>query len=224
MSDFAFADIIVLGMIAVFIALRLRNTLGKQIGFDPREQRDTRDALRRSMQAEAAKTAEGLLAGETPATDAGIEAMPEGVLRTALEALRSQEPSFSTTNFLDGAKGAFEWIFNAFHKGDRAVLKPLLGADVFAEFDAAISAREIANHQSKATLVAITEATITDAQIEKRTARITVRFVSEQVVMTVDADGTTLEGDASHVVTVDDEWTFTREIGARTPNWTVSDT
>ncbi len=226
MTDFPYADLVLLALAAVFVLLRLRNNLGKQIGFDPRDKPESRNALRSSLTAEAAARA-GELDSASPsraAADPLLDAMPPGATRTSFEAMRQMEPSLTVKSFLEGAKGAFEWVFNAFHKGDRATLKSLLAPEVFAEFEAALKAREDAHLSSQGTLVAITDATIEEAVLEKRTARITVRFHSEQIQVSKDAQGAVIEGSPSAIHHVEDEWVFERELGARSPNWIVSAT
>ena len=224
MNDFAYADLIILVLIAGFVLLRLRNTLGKQVGFDPREQRESRDALRRSLNAELADRVRDATNAELPTEDPGLAAIDSTPTRTSLEAIAALEPSFTVASFLDGAKGAYEWVFNAFHKGDRATLKSLVAPEIYTEFETAIVAREAANYTSRGTLVAINEATITDAALHQRTARITVKFVSEQIQASKDKDGNVVEGDVSTIHHVEDEWVFERELGSRSPNWTVSAT
>lgn len=231
MNDFPYADIVVLGLIAVFVMLRLRNNLGKQIGFDPRDQPESRDSLRRSLNADATARAEGLdpaaIAAGAPfrtSKDELLEAMEEGSVKTNLESIRAMEPSLTVKSFLDGAKGAFEWVFNAFHKGDRATLKSLLSPEVYKEFETALKAREDEKLTSQGTLVAITEAYITEAVLDKRIARISVHFLSEQIQMSKDTGGNVVEGSPGTIHHVEDEWTFERELGSRSPNWTVSAT
>lgn len=231
MNDFPYADIIVLGLIAVFVILRLRNNLGKQIGFDPRDQPESRDSLRRSLNADATARAEGLdpaaltaLPNPRSSQDELLEAMEESAVKTSLQAMRELEPSLTVKSFVEGAKGAFEWVFNAFHKGDRATLKSLLSPEVYKEFETALKAREDEKLSSQGTLVAISEAIILEAVLDKRIARITVHFLSEQIQMSKDAAGNVVEGSPGTIHHVEDEWTFERELGSRSPNWTVSAT
>ena len=54
-----------------------------------------------------------------------------------------------------------------------------------------------------------------------RLASVTVKFVSEQVNVTTDAGGKTVDGDASQVTTVTDIWTFSRNTRTRDPNWSL---
>ncbi len=50
-------------------------------------------------------------------------------------------------------------------------------------------------------------------------ARVTARFVTEQVNALKDAEGAIVEGDPANVVKVSDIWTFCRNTKSRNPNW-----
>jgi predicted lipid-binding transport protein (Tim44 family) len=74
------------------------------------------------------------------------------------------------------------------------------------------------------TLIGIRTAEIIDARMQGRDAFVTVKFVSEQVNATRDADGAVVEGDPNKVETITDLWTFTRNTRARDPNWFLAET
>ena len=46
-----------------------------------------------------------------------------------------------------------------------------------------------------------------------------VRFQSEQVNIVRDSTGVVIDGDADHVTTVTDIWTFARDTTSGDPNW-----
>ena len=60
---------------------------------------------------------------------------------------------------------------------------------------------------------------IIEAEIKDRQAFVTVKFVSELISVTRDADGEVVEGDPKKVREVTDIWTFAREVASRNPNW-----
>jgi predicted lipid-binding transport protein (Tim44 family) len=107
----------------------------------------------------------------------------------------------------------------AFAHGDRATLKNLLEKDVFDGFVSAISARESAGQKVDFTFVGLPRIEISEAEIDKRQAQVTVRFTAEIVSATRDKDGTIVEGNADQVQTIADEWTFARNPRSRDPNW-----
>jgi predicted lipid-binding transport protein (Tim44 family) len=67
--------------------------------------------------------------------------------------------------------------------------------------------------------VAIDKAEIADAEVQGRTAFVTVRFVSQQVNVTRDSEDRIVDGDPNEVETIRDLWTFARNVRSRDPNW-----
>lgn len=57
-----------------------------------------------------------------------------------------------------------------------------------------------------------------------RSARITVRFKSEQINLLRDAERKVLEGDPRTAEEVIDIWTFERDTTSDDPNWTLVET
>ncbi|HXQ47273.1 MAG TPA: Tim44/TimA family putative adaptor protein, partial [Caulobacteraceae bacterium] len=141
-------------------------------------------------------------------------------LAAGLARLKATDRSFDERTFLKGARGAFEIIVNAFAAGDTAALKPLLSGEVYSSFATAIQQRVTAKETHETNLMTIKECDLVEAGIEAGNhAVVTVKFVSDQVNVTRAADGTAIDGDADRVVEKTDFWTFSRDIGARDPNW-----
>ena len=121
--------------------------------------------------------------------------------------------------FLEGAKSAYEAIMIAFAKGDRKTLRALLSKEVGEAFERAIAERERNRQTLETTFVSIDKAEIVAVEVRNRVAQITVRFISNLITATRDANGTVIDGSAETVVEVPDIWTFARTLGARDPNW-----
>jgi len=85
----------------------------------------------------------------------------------------------------------------------------------------AIKSRADNNETLETTLVGISEAEIIKAELQDKTAFITVKFVSEQINVTCNAEGEVIDGDPGEVTTVMDIWTFARNTRSRDPNWTL---
>ena len=146
-------------------------------------------------------------------------AEPGTPLAAGLEAIAQEDRSFDVGHFLDGAKMAYEMIVTAFADGDRKTLRSLLSKEVFANFDAAITERQQRNETVESSFVGIEKASVVDADVKGRRATVTVRFASELISATRDADGEVIEGDPKRVRDVVDIWTFARDLGSRDPNW-----
>ena len=74
-------------------------------------------------------------------------------------------------------------------------------------------------HKVDFTFVGLPKIEITDAELDKRDARVTIKFNAEVVQATRDKDGALIEGNADQVQTIADEWTFARPPKSRDPNW-----
>lgn len=209
--------IILFAMVAVFLALRLYAVLGKRTGHEqplPKPAEDQREA-RPVPRAVDLATPEGR---ET--THRAIEPNAEAGIRAIIAA----DPSFDVTQFLDGARSAYRMILESFWKGDRDTLSWLVVEDVRDAFAAAIAEREAAGHVLDNRLVEIEQAVISDATLEGRTARITVRFDADIAAVTRDAEGHVVAGSMTDAVETHDVWTFTRELRSRDPNWKLAET
>ncbi|MCL6607689.1 MAG: Tim44/TimA family putative adaptor protein [Geminicoccaceae bacterium] len=224
MSDgYALLDILFFAVVAVFIAARLRSVLGRRTGHErprpPRIQPQPAPAT-----GETAENVVPLPDRRRGAEEPAIAAEAGPALKDGLTRIRLADPSFDLDSFLEGAKVAFAMIVEAFAKGDKATLEPLLAPPVFASFAAAIDERQRLGRTLETELVALRGAEVAGAVLEGRLARVTVRFTSEQINCTRDASGAVVEGDPSAVETVVDLWTFQRDVTSRDPNWALVET
>jgi predicted lipid-binding transport protein (Tim44 family) len=232
MSDgFAYLDILFFAMVAAFIAFRLRSVLGRKTGHErPRvDPISRRTAARTGERAGAPDNVVPLPERErTPMPTGAEEPAPAeargGAVRPEIAAIRRADPGFEPQHFLQGAKAAFGMIVEAFAKGDRAALRPLLADEVFAQFAGAIDARERAGQMLSTELVAVRDAEIAQAALAGTRARVTVRFTSEQINVTRDAAGNIVEGDPRQIDTIVDVWIFERDVRSSDPNWQLVET
>jgi predicted lipid-binding transport protein (Tim44 family) len=218
-DSFQFFDIIFFAMVAAFLVLRLRSVLGKRTGNEnPERWRSTptpprnAEPLPRPDNVTPLPPRNGAPVDVTPPT-------PATPLDAGITQIKLADPSFEPREFASGAKQAFEMIIAAFAQGDSAALRPLLSDEVYDNFVADIRRRQQAKQTLETTLVGIKSAEIIEAKMDGRTALVTIKFVSEQINVTRDAAGQTVDGDPSHVTTVVDVWTFSRNTRSRDPNW-----
>ena len=222
-EGFQFIDIIFFAVIAGFILLRLRGVLGRRTGHQqpPSQQRtnnESNDNVVHLPDREAAEDISDQVAteDEQPADDLDDE---NQLLATGLAQIKAADSGFTHQGFLEGAVGAFEIIIEAFAQGDADRLGELLDDDVYRPFSRVIEERQEAGHSHQTTLISIDEYTVIEAGMNGRMAFVTVRFVTQQINVTYDAEGAAVGGDASQVVTVTDLWTFERDTSSRSPNW-----
>jgi predicted lipid-binding transport protein (Tim44 family) len=206
-------DLILFGMIAAFLVLRLRSILGRRTGFERPAQPYQPPA--------GANTAGPVIDGhaEAPAA-ATTRTVPEPAspIGQALARMHAIDGSFDPTAFLDGAEKAFRMIVAAFASGDRTTLRSLLSDDTYRGFEQAITGREAASQTQVSTIHSIHSAMIEDAELRGSVASITVRFVSDQTSLTKDKDGAPVAG-TDAVTEITDVWTFERDLSTRDPAW-----
>ena len=216
-SGIPYGDIIVIGAIAAFILLRYRAMLGEKSGRDvtdiprPRPVADLEPVIQ-LPEREAARKKSVLAPAET------------GPFADQLSAMRAIDPEFSQTDFLTGAKAAFEMVIDAYNSADHDTLKMLLSDRIYKEFKQSLDENARDGRTVHSTLVAIVKAEITDAKLRGNKATITVDFLSEQIPLVRNVEGEIIEGNASAQEAVEDEWIFERDLKNSDPAWKVIET
>lgn len=209
-------DLILFGMIAAFLVLRLRSILGRRTGFERPPQ---------PYQPPAATPASGPVidARAEPAPPSTRRQVPEpaSALGQTLARMRAVDPNFDPAGFLDGAEKAFRMIVAGFAAADRAALRGLLSPDTYAAFDGAITAREQAGQTQTSEIRGIETSAIEAAELRGAVASVTVRFVSDQISLTSDKDGRPVAG-TDAVTEITDIWTFERDLASRDPTWRLT--
>lgn len=221
-GGFQFLDILLLGAIAGFIALRLRAVLGQRTGHEQRRRRppfagpeSEADKAGAERPRDAAdRDADNVVS--LPRREAPEQPVDEKAAR-----IRAVDPSFDAAEFLGGAKAAYEMVVTAFAAGDKENLRPLLSREVFADFAAAIDERIKRGETVETTFVGLRGAEIVETQVNNSIAEVTIRFESELISVTKDAQGHVIAGHANSVEQVTDIWTFARDTRSRDPNWTL---
>ncbi len=220
----AFFDIIFFALVAGFLILRLRSVLGRRTGNETRERWTARLPTRGPTAPGTAERPPADKVAVLPTRPAAPGAAAASPLDAALAQIRQADPNFEPSRFLEGARAAFDMIVSAYAHGDTATLRPLLSNDVFDNFAAAIKGRQDAKQTLETTLIGLKSTDILEARMEARTAFVTVKFVSEQVNVTRNANGEIVDGEPNHVATVTDVWTFARNTRASDPNWALVQT
>jgi predicted lipid-binding transport protein (Tim44 family) len=141
-----------------------------------------------------------------------------------VRAILAADPSFDVARFLDGAKSAYQLILDAFWKGDLDTLKPHVDAHVYDTFAAAVEQRKKEGLSLDNRLVTIEQVVISEANLERTLAVITVRFEADIAAVTRNAEGQVVAGSLSDAVQTRDLWTFRRDLASRDPNWLLIET
>lgn len=205
-------DLILFGMIAAFLVLRLRSILGKRQGFEHPPEAAQRPDLR--------VVEDGPATAYAPPPPPPSRSLPDPAspLGRTLVAMQSIDSNFTPARFLDGAEGAFRLIVAAFAAGDRAALRPLLSDDTYTAFDGAITGRQTAGETQRTEIHDVHGASIEGAELRGGNASVTVQFMSDQVNLTLGPDGKEVAG-TDAVTEIRDIWTFERDLGSPDPTW-----
>ncbi|WP_425040064.1 Tim44/TimA family putative adaptor protein [Primorskyibacter sp. S187A] len=206
-------QLLVLAGIAVFLILRLKSVLGTREGFEkppmPRGVED--DRPRRDF--------EVIDGGPDHDIEDHVDAGSSEA--AALADMKRVEPSFSLSEFMQGARGAYEMILMGFERGDLADIKPFLSEEVYETFAEVVEAREAQGLTIEAEFIGVRELSVYDATFDADAnyGEITMKFIGELTVAVRDSAGEIIEGSTTSIKKQKDIWTFGRNMGSDDPNW-----
>ena len=230
-------DIILIGLVAVFLILRLRSVLGKRTG---NERPPARDPFTPPTPPTPSPRVGDAQSGSQSGNDnvvplptanapprpslgthgpGGIRATVMPAATAGVAAIRTADPSFEPLGFTAGARAAFTTIVEAFAKGDTASLRPLLDPPTFASFEGAIRGRLERKEKAESTMIGFEASDVAAADLQGSVAQVTVRFVSEQINVLRNVEGQIIDGNPNEVQKVIDLWTFRRDTKSPDPNW-----
>ena len=194
-NSFGYIDIILLGMIAGFIILRLRSILGRKTGHESKVYPNFAEK------------------------EFSIPKQETQPLKKNLEVLEGKEKK----EFLRGAEIAYESILTSFAAGDLIKLKSLLANNMFSNFSEAIKVRNKENIKSDFTFIGVKDSSVEKYEKIKDNLFATVKFVAEVISVKKDKDNKIIEGNPDKIKFVTDSWKFTKNIKSNSPNWYLSE-
>lgn len=214
----AIIQLLVLAGIAIFLILRLRSVLGTRDGFEkPRTPLPGADDTGRRGRPEFDVIEGGPDRDITDHVEDGSSAAK------ALAAMKMAEPGFNVTEFLEGARGAYEMILMGFEHDELDDVRGFLSAEVADTFDQVIEQRKADGLTIEASFVGVREVALADASFDRDTNEgdVTVRFVGELTSVVRNAEGDIIEGNPNEIKRQKDVWTFSRVMGSNDPNWVL---
>ncbi|MEO6248957.1 MAG: Tim44/TimA family putative adaptor protein [Sphingomicrobium sp.] len=209
--------IVILALVALFIGLRLYAVLGERTGHEQPILKPADPDARIEQRAAEAPAQPG--ASLDPAGMAYLPTAGPGV-----RALLAADNSFDVARFLEGAKAAYRLVLENFWKGDLDAFRAHVDDHVFDTFATAVEERKAGGLTLDNRLVAIEQAVIAEAQVNRAVAELTVRFEADIAAVTRDAEGAVVAGSMSDAVQTRDRWTFRRDLSSRDPNWLLIET
>ena len=194
-NSFGYLDIILLGMIAGFIILRLRSILGRKTGHESKVYPNFAEKR-----------------FNVPKT----EVKPAEQNHEVLEGKDKKE-------FLKGAEIAYETILTAFANGEVKKFKGLLTPTMNRNFSDAIESRNSEKIKSEFTFIGIKESSLEKYEKIRDDLYATVKFVAEVISFKKDKDNKIIEGNPDKIKYVSDVWKFKKNIKINSPNWYLAE-
>ena len=213
-SSFPLFEIILYAMIAGFMILKLRSVLGRRTG----NEKQRPDPFSAPPPANESEQDNVVSLPDRSAKDT-VDIDERDPLTASLMRIKLADDSFDDKEFVVGARGAFEMIVQSYAAGDVDTLKSLISGPLYGGFVQAIEEREQANETQETTIVSFRSTEITGAELDGHEARVTVEFVTEQVKVTRNSDGSVVDGDPDKIEVLTDIWTFERDVRSSDPNW-----
>ncbi|MEM6938666.1 MAG: Tim44/TimA family putative adaptor protein [Pseudomonadota bacterium] len=212
-------QLLVLAGIAVFLILRLRNVLGTREGFEKPPVTGPTPASR--SKGPAFEVIEG-----GPDLDITDHVAADSDAGKALAEMKRIEPSFGVSDFLGGARSAYEMILMGYERGELSEIQAFLSEEIYESFVDGVAAREDQGLTIESDFIGVRETDLVDATLDAETkeAALTLRFVGELTSAVRNSEGEIVEGSLTEVKRQKDTWVFARIMGSDDPNWQLVST
>ncbi|AEI96055.1 MULTISPECIES: Tim44/TimA family putative adaptor protein [Roseobacter] len=218
MNSSPLIQLLVLAGIAVFLIFRLKNVLGTRDGFEP--------GPSQTPMSDSAPMRDFEVIEGGPDLDITDHVEENSDAAEALANMKRLEPGFNVTEFLGGARGAYEMIVMGYENGELADIQPFLAEDIYESFVDGVAAREDQGLTIEASFIGVRELKLMDATLDPETneGELTIRFTAELTSAVRNSEGEIIEGSLTEVKRQKDTWSFARPMGSDDPNWILVST
>jgi predicted lipid-binding transport protein (Tim44 family) len=204
-TSFPYFDIVIFGVIAVFLILRLKNILGTKTDIeDPNINKE-----------QSGKKFSNVLPLKT-----NINKNSSNEVQKIVKV----DPQFNVDDFLSGSEMFFKMVLESFVNGNIDNIEEYTKPSVLKSFKNAINDRIKENEIEIIELNSIKKHEILSANITKTSIKIRVLFETLQIRALMDKDKKIIDGDKDNEILVKDEWVFERKIDTNNKNWVLIET
>jgi predicted lipid-binding transport protein (Tim44 family) len=204
-TSFPYFDIVIFGVIAVFLILRLKNILGTKTDIeDPNINKE-----------QSGKKFSNVFPLKT-----NINNDPSNEVQKIVKV----DPQFNVDDFLSGSEMFFKMVLESFVNGNIDNIEEYTKPSVLKSFKNAINDRIKENEIEIIELNSIKKHEILSANITKTSIKIRVLFETLQIRALMDKDKKIIDGDKDNEILVKDEWVFERKINTNNNNWVLIET
>jgi predicted lipid-binding transport protein (Tim44 family) len=204
-NNLPYIDILIFGIIAVFLIYRLKNILGTKTGFEKSNINEkTQDKQFNNV--------------------VSLKSEKNDLNNKELNDILNVDPNFNINDFLSGSKNFFKMVLESFVSGNLENIKSFTKPSVLKSFKTAIDERNSEQETLIIDLKSIKENKITKAKITRSSIKLNVIFETFQVRALLDKNDKIIDGDNENEILVKDEWVFERKVNDNNPNWTLIET
>jgi predicted lipid-binding transport protein (Tim44 family) len=204
-NNLPYIDILIFGIIAVFLIYRLKNILGTKTGFEKSNINEkTQDKQFNNV--------------------VSLKSAKNDLNNKELNDILNVDPNFNINDFLSGSKNFFKMVLESFVSGNLENIKNFTKPSVLKSFKTAIDERNSDQETLIIDLKSIKENKITKAKITKSSIKLNVIFETFQVRALLDKNDKIIDGDNENEILVKDEWVFEKKVNDNNPNWTLVET
>ena len=204
-NSFPYIDILIFGVIAIFLIFRLKNILGTKTGFEETNINE--------------KTQDKQFSNVVP-----LKSDKDNRNGSEIKKILEIDPDFDVNNFLSGSKNFFKMVLESFVSGNLENIKNFTKPSVLKSFKSAIDERNSEQETLIIDLKSIKENKILKATVTKSSIKLNVIFESFQIRALMDKNDKIIDGNSENEILVKDEWIFERKIKDDNPNWTLVET
>ena len=204
-TSFPYFDIVIFGVIAVFLILRLKNILGTKTDIeDPNINKE-----------QSGKKFSNVFPLKT-----NINNDPSNEVQKILKV----DPQFNVDDFLSGSEMFFKMVLESFVNGNIDNIEEYTKPSVLKSFKNAINDRIQEKEIEIIELSSIKKHEILSVNLTKTSIKIKVLFETFQIRALMDKDKKIIDGDKDNQILVKDEWVFERKISNNNQNWVLIET
>ena len=200
-----YLDILIFGVIAIFLIFRLKNILGTKTDFEE-------NGLNEKKQTKQHSNVFSLKSNKNIS------------INTEIDKITKVDSNFDMVNFLNGSKTFFEIVLKGFVSGNLDRVKDYIKPSVLKSFKVAIDDRNKEDETLIIDLISIEKNKIVSSIITKTSIKINVIFETLQITALMDKNDKIIDGDTDKEILVKDEWVFEKKINDQNNNWTLIET
>ena len=204
-TNFPYFDILIFGVIAVFLILRLKNILGTKTGIDDPD----------VSKEQSTKRFSSIVPLKTNINETST---------TEIQKILKVDPQFNVDDFLAGSEMFFKMVLECFVNGNIDNIEEYTKPSVLKSFKNAINDRIQEKEIEIIELSSIKKHEVLSASITKTSIKIRVLFETFQIRALMDKDKKIIDGDKDNEILVKDEWVFERKINTNNQNWVLIET